>query len=115
MENELQITSKNQCSLSNVQIELCKELYHVNQLTSFSVNDERIIEWSKSLSELVPNLDAKDLHTLINDFKLGELEYNQKEGIQNIIKGLKELFYDKYFRNTNAKTLTEAMDAVRMY
>lgn len=77
--------------------EIGREISHVNQLTSFLVPAEILIDWAKSIEEIVPNLDIEDLKSVIVDFKIGELEYNQKEGVQNIFFGLKTNFGGKYF------------------
>ncbi len=85
-------------SLTNKQIEIAKALYHVNQLTTFSIPDIRLAEWSRTLDEVFPEMEISDLKSVILDFQTREIEYNQKEGVQNIFFGLKTNFGGKYTR-----------------
>ena len=85
-------------SLTDKQNEIGRVVYHVNQLTNFPISDERISEWARSIDEIIPNLELEDLRSVIKDFKICELEYNQKEGIQNIFFGLKTNFGGKYIK-----------------
>lgn len=96
-EIQLNNSQNAQLSLSENQFNICKEIYHVNQLTAFPVNDERLSEWARSIEEIVPNLEIEDLKNVIIDFKIGELEYNHKEGVQNIFFGLRTNYGGKYF------------------
>lgn len=93
---ELQKINNDLSSLSNETIALCKSLVHVNQLSPFDVSDAKIMDWAKSIQELMPNVGCEDLKTLIDDFKLGVLDYDNKKGIQNIFIGLSIKFPDKY-------------------
>lgn len=89
---------ENQLSLNDRQFAICKELYHVNQLTPFPVSDDRIVEWAKSIEEILPQLDINHLRELFVDFKLGKISYDKNDGIQNIFMGLVAKFgmiYDK--------------------
>lgn len=85
-------------SLTNKQNEIGLAIYHVNQLTNFPIPDERISEWARSIDEICPNLEIEDLKSVIDDFKIGELEYNHREGVQNIFFGLKTNFGGKYIK-----------------
>lgn len=88
---------QNQLTLSSSQIEICKEISHVNELTTFFIPDHRLEEWAVSINEILPNLEIEDLKNVIIDFKIGELEYNHKEGVQNIFFGLRTNYGGKYF------------------
>ena len=94
----MEITKLNQdlSSLRNKIIEVGKGLYHLNQLTSFPISDDSIIEWSKSIDEILPELELKDLTDLIKDFKTGFIEYDNRLGIQNIFNGLRKKYPMKY-------------------
>lgn len=78
--------------------EVGKAIYHVNQLTPFNIDDEMILSWSKSIFELIPNIEINDLKDLISDFKTDEIHYDNKLGIQNIFIGLKIKYATKYFK-----------------
>lgn len=83
-------------SQTNKQIEIAKALYHLNQVTSFTIPDIRLAEWSRTLDNVFPELDIEDLKIVILDFQTCELQYNQSEGVQNVFFGLKTNFGGKY-------------------
>lgn len=68
--------------------ELCKILYHVNQLTAFPMVVEQIQDWAKSLLLLIPDLEFNALEFLINEMKLSRYEFDKNLGIQNLTRGL---------------------------
>lgn len=92
-------TGRNLSSLSNKVSEIGKVIYHVNQLSPFRISDEDIIEWSKSIEEIVPEIEIDDLKFLLRCFKTGEENYDNKVGIQNIFLGLKNRFGRKYIKS----------------
>ena len=67
---------------------ILKAVYQFNQLRSFSLSKVEIIEWAQSIQRLCPDLDLDKLNFVIDRMKLGEISYDQKEGIQNIFRGL---------------------------
>lgn len=75
-----------------------KELIEVNQLSPFPLTAEQVVDWAKSIEELIPDIDPTDLRFIINEYKTDELEYDQRKGIQNIFSALKYHFNDKYFK-----------------
>lgn len=65
---------------------IAKELVHINLLVAYPVSDAMLEIWAKTIEELAPDLTPEILRKLINRYKLGELEYDTKSGIQNILK-----------------------------
>lgn len=97
MEMQLE-KQKNQLSLSDREFSLCKEIYHINQLAPFPLDDNKIQEWARSIEDILPELNLDHLKDLISDFKRGKIEYDKNLGIQNIFTGLVSKFgmiYDK--------------------
>lgn len=74
---------------TEIDFELCKVLLHVQQLTAFEIPKEMIEDWSKSLKKLIPDLDYNALQFLIDQMKLGNIEYDKALGIQNLTNGLR--------------------------
>jgi hypothetical protein len=97
MENQEVVKQNINLSLQAKTIEIGKIIYHVNQLSNFDIDDKRIVEWSKSIEEVLPNLEIEDLKILIRLFKIGDEYYDPKIGIQNIFTGLRNRFGGKYF------------------
>ena len=94
---ELQLAqSQGLPSLTDKQNQIGMVIYHVNQLINYPIPDDRISEWSRSIDEILPDLSIEDLKEVIRDFKIGELEYDRYQGIQNIFMGLKANFGGKY-------------------
>jgi hypothetical protein len=91
--------NQDQSSPTKIDENIAKVLYHVNQLSPFIVTDQTIIEWTKSIQEILPNIDNNDLRALLNDFKTDAIHYDNKLGIQNIFIGLKKKFGLKYGNN----------------
>ena len=84
--------------LSEKEIEIAKVIFHVNQLSNYPLGVPQIEDWSKSIEDIVPNLEIDDLKYLIKCFKIGEEHYDYKLGIQNIFIGLRNRFGGKYFK-----------------
>lgn len=68
--------------------ELAKILFHVNQLVPFPKSDAELEDWARSLLSFSPNFDSRKLVFLINEFKLGRIEWQKDVGIQNITMNL---------------------------
>jgi hypothetical protein len=89
MENQLQVSNNSLSTLLNTkEIEIAKIVWHVNQLVAYPLNDNQIEAWSKSINELLPDLELEELSVLINNFKIGRYDWNYHYGIQNILKNL---------------------------
>ena len=68
---------------------LVKAVYQFNQLRAFSLTQIEILEWARSIERLQPDIDVNQLMFVIDQMKVGNLEYDKTIGIQNIFKGLK--------------------------
>jgi hypothetical protein len=76
---------------------IAKILFQVNQLSPFFIEDITLFAWSKSIIEILPKIDPADLKSLMRDFKTDEIHYDTKLGIQNVFKGLRQKYGNKYF------------------
>lgn len=90
MESKIQKTSALPTErLNNKEIKIAQEIYEVNQLAPYPLSSIQIEDWSRSINRLMPDLEVSKLESLINDFKLDNIEWDYKKGIQNIFIGLK--------------------------
>lgn len=69
--------------------QLCRIVYHVNQLRQFPLSAVEVAEWSKSLLEYDENLDFEAIRFIIQEMKFCRMDWDKTEGIQNLIRGLK--------------------------
>ena len=69
--------------------ELAKILYQLNMLIAYPLSDSQIIEWALCLLRLIPNIDGVELQVIIDKMIIGEIEYDTKKGIKNIVIALK--------------------------
>lgn len=77
---------------STVEFEnICKVVYHVNQVRTFPLTSLEVVEWSRSIVELIPpeEFDMMKIQFLIKAVKRGEVPWDKDKGIQNIFIGLK--------------------------
>ena len=89
MENKLQVVNQNQnIVLSEPEIQIAMQVYHINQLTAFPLADHQIDEWSKAIYELRPEVRPEEIKDVIDGMKQGYIEYDNRLGIQNIFKAL---------------------------
>lgn len=96
METNLQIQNQNQgLELSEKTESLSKAVFHVNQLTPYPYTDNQIIDWAKSIEELMPELSPKIIKIIVDKMKIGVIAYNYKLGIQNIFEGYKIILKDR--------------------
>jgi len=93
---ELQkITTESQLANTHQQVEFTKQLFHVNCLVSYPINDVMLEVWTKSINELAPEMTSDDLKFIIDKMKIGVYPYDHRVGIQNIFKGYKKLIESK--------------------
>jgi hypothetical protein len=72
--------------------QIAKVVQGVNDLYSWTKLDKPgLIHWANEIDRLAPDLDPMKLKFLIDCFKANVIEYNQKEGIQAIFKGLEQI------------------------
>lgn len=85
MENKLQPNNNNLSTpLNKKELEIAKELWHVNQILTYPLSDSQIEAWSISINELKPVLIISDLTKAINLVKIGRIEWDNKVGLPNI-------------------------------
>lgn len=70
----------------NIDSSIAKQVYQINQLIPYPLTDIQIEDVSKSLSELLPELNSEDLKTIIDRFKMNHYEWDRTKVIQNIFK-----------------------------
>ncbi len=66
-------------------------LAHIRQLTPFPLGDAELTDWARSLLALSPNFDLRKLAFLINEFKMGNIEWKRDVAIQNVIMNLRRV------------------------
>lgn len=92
MENqEIQKSQQNLPLLNDRLTKIGKLVYQMNLLAPYPLSDQSIIEWSKCIDELMPDLKLETLKEAIDNMKLGKLEYDKNLGIQNIFLAIRSL------------------------
>lgn len=87
MENQLQKVNQS-LELSDKELSLAVEIFHVNQVMPYPLSDLQISDWAKSINELMPEVSSADIKKIIDDFKLDNIEWDNKKGIQNIFNAI---------------------------
>lgn len=82
--------------LIEVNKELAKQVYQINQLVPYPLSDIQIEDIAKSLEELVPELTPMQLKKMIDRFKIGYYEWDKTKVIQNIFKNLANTMKEDY-------------------
>jgi|GEM_PF-3465221 len=90
MENNLPVQAERALStpLSEKEVQIAMVIYNISHLRPYPLSDSQIEDWSKVINRLLPDLDLYDLSGMIDKMIIGEIEYDNKEGIQNIFRGL---------------------------
>jgi hypothetical protein len=84
--------NQNNSQLVNIsKFYLLKELCHINLLVAYPIPDAMLELWAASIMELKPEITPFILKEIINEFKLGKIEYNPRKGIQNIFSAFREI------------------------
>lgn len=78
-------------SLTKHEQSLLKQVGQVNKLVAYQVDIGVIVDWTKDLSRLLPDLEASKLAFLMDSFKKGDLEWDKSQGIQNLFLNLKKI------------------------
>lgn len=97
----MELQKQNQSVSTNLQskeIQMARSLFYVNLLSPFRVDDAIIEMWSVSLSRIDDRITPEEVQELMDAFMTGEIEYDNKIGIQNIFKGLEIKFASKYYK-----------------
>lgn len=66
-----------------------KVVVDVNNLLPFKMTVDEIIDWSRQIDRIAPELDLKALRFLMDAFATEAIMYDKTKGIQNIFAGLK--------------------------
>lgn len=74
--------------LNEKEFSIAKELEQVNLLITYSLAPPQIADWAKCIVELEPDIDNYELKSVIDKYKRGIYEWDQREGIQNIFRGI---------------------------
>lgn len=77
--------------LSQKEHDIAKIIYHINQVRTYPLTAIEIEDWSRSINEILPELELDNLRELVVEMKKGNIEYDNTRGIQNIFKGLNRL------------------------
>tara|TARA_R110000868_G_scaffold119785_2_gene317817 strand:- start:7304 stop:7609 length:306 start_codon:yes stop_codon:yes gene_type:complete len=86
MENKLQRKGNQYLEISDDVVAIARSLVHYNQLTPYILSDTQLQDWAKSILELAPDIKPNTLRMLIDKMKTGEYDFDNKLGIQNILK-----------------------------
>ena len=91
--------------LNEKEFEIAKIIWHVNQLVAYPLTDYQIESWAKSIAELAPNVTPDEIKKIIDNFKIGRIEWDYHSGIQNIFKNLpnfqREVYLETPRKNQN--------------
>lgn len=91
--NQENKTSSQLVNISNV--DLLKQLCHINLLVTYPIPDEMLEIWADTIKELEPNLTPEMLKKIIDRFKSDDLVWDYRKGIQNIFTAYKSITYKK--------------------
>lgn len=86
--NNRQQLSTNVIELTQEEREIAKELTQVNLLITFALTPFQIAQWARCVLELEPKTEPFEVRAVIDMYKRGLYEWDQKEGVQNIFRGL---------------------------
>lgn len=81
----------NSHSVSLPDVKLREIVYEVNQLRQFPLNEIEIAEWADTLLEFDPKLNYEALKFIIQQMKFGKLEYEQRDGVQNLTRAFQKI------------------------
>lgn len=70
---------------------IARIVYEVNQLRQYPLNDIEIAEWATTLDEFDPKIDLEALRFIIQQMKFGNMEYEQKDGVQNLTRAFRKI------------------------
>jgi hypothetical protein len=70
---------------------IARIVYEVNQLRQYPLNDIEIAEWATTLNEFNPDMEIEALQFIIQQMKFGNLEYEQKDGVQNLTRAFQRI------------------------
>lgn len=71
-----------------------KVVFKVNFLVSFPLSDSQIEDWTSEIVRLSPHTTIQDLVEIIDKFMKNEYIWDNRIGIQNLFKAIKETDYE---------------------
>jgi hypothetical protein len=69
-------------------------VFKVNFLVSFPLSDSQIEDWTSEITRLSPHTTIQDLVEIIDKFMKNEYIWDNRIGIQNLFKAIKETDYE---------------------
>ncbi len=87
---ELQTTQNKSVSIiTNKNELLVKELYHINYVVNYPLSDIMLEGWDRTIKELEPEITNEVIKWILDNVKLGFMDWDNKKGIQNIFEGFR--------------------------
>lgn len=77
------------------QMQLCKQIFSINQLVAFPLSETQMEDWATTLKRLAPNVTNETLQIVLDKFATNRTKWNEKQGIQNIFRGIDLLTLQK--------------------
>lgn len=71
-----------------------KVVFKVNFLVSFPLSDSQIEDWTSEITRLSPHTTIQDLVEIIDKFMKNDYIWDNRIGIQNLFKAIKETDYE---------------------
>jgi hypothetical protein len=81
--------------LSPKEIAMCQALHVFNQLRDFKLDALQVVEWKDTIVRIRPDVEPEVLLMAIDALISGDVDYEPKEGIHNIIRALKRVWRDE--------------------
>jgi hypothetical protein len=91
----METLQKTQASIT-INDNFVKQLYHVNYLVNYPISDIMLEGWTRSINELMPEATPQDIKFVIDKMKLGEIKFDSRKGVQNILVALKSYTKKSY-------------------
>jgi len=91
---KLQVRNQDNSFLASLTVEqeaVSSIVYEVNQLRQYPLTAVEIAEWADTLLEFKSDLDYEALRFIIQQMKFGNLEYEQKDGVQNLTRAFQKI------------------------
>lgn len=82
-------------ALSPKEIQMCQALHVFNQLRDFKLDALQVVEWKDTIQRIRPDVEPDVLLKAIDALIAGDVDYEPKEGIHNIIRALKRVWRDE--------------------
>lgn len=81
--------------LSDSQKSVIKVVAKVNNLVGFQKDAAELIDWGKEIDRLFPEMELEKISFLMDQFMLGNLDWDDKKGIQNLTVNLSRVVREK--------------------